>query len=190
MQVDRILFPVTTLGPGKRLTVWTIGCSKRCRGCANAELQRADPSRDIPAPELVRSIKRTLGGKIPDGVTVTGGDPMEQPEELLRLLDGLSDLTDDILVYTGYTVRELQKRIDPELLEKLFSRIGVLIDGRYVEALNDGVSPLRGSVNQRIIFLKKSLEERYEEYLGSGRKIQNFHVGGRIVSVGIHNKQQ
>ncbi len=187
MLVDRFLYPVHTLGPGNRLTIWTVGCSKHCPKCANPELWDKGSGRDLPVKELLRMIKEALGGRRPDGITITGGDPLEQPEELLELLEGLSEITDDILVYTGYAESELKDHIEKELLEKLVSKIGVLIDGRYVAELNDGKCALRGSTNQNIIFYDRSLEERYRDYLKQPRKIQNFYCRGKLISVGIHN---
>ena len=80
-----------------------------------------------------------------------------------------------------------KSHIEKELLEKLVSKIGVLIDGRYVAELNDGKCALRGSTNQNIIFYDRSLEERYRDYLKQPRKIQNFYCRGKLISVGIHN---
>ena len=56
MQVDRLLFPVTALGPGNRLAMWMIGCHKRCKKCANPELQNFDKTKDISVEQLENMI--------------------------------------------------------------------------------------------------------------------------------------
>ena len=104
MQIDRLLYPITSLGPGERLVIWTVGCSKHCPHCANPELWQSNPAKDIDVNKLYDLIIQSVKGKRIDGITITGGDPMEQISELTKLLTLLNEITDDILVYTGYTV--------------------------------------------------------------------------------------
>ena len=106
MQIDRVLYPITTLGPGERLVIWTIGCSKHCHKCANPELWHENPDKNIDVFELVGIIKQATDNRTIDGVTITGGDPFEQIEELNKLLSFFREITDDVLVYTGYTTEE------------------------------------------------------------------------------------
>ena len=181
MFVARILYPVRTLGPGNRIGIWFCGCSHGCKGCSNPELwQRLEEYRITPRRlmELVRSISDSAPV---DGFTLTGGDPMEQPE-LAGLLPELREISGDILLYTGYTLEQLrEKPVTTGVLEN----VSVLIDGEYIAERNTGC-PLRGSDNQRVIFLDESLRAVYEEYMRGGNMIQNFTVGNSVVSVGIH----
>ena len=87
MLIDRILYPITALGPGKRLAIWTIGCSKHCFNCANPELWERDKRRDIDIAGLSKAIHDSLQGCCVDGITITGGDPLEQVDDLLDLLE-------------------------------------------------------------------------------------------------------
>ena len=68
--------------------------------------------------------------------------------------------------------------------------ITVLIDGPYIDELNDNKSSLRGSLNQEIIYFDKRYESNYKKYLSNGRKIQNMMLGTKLISVGIHNKKR
>lgn len=178
MYVARILYPVEVLGPGKRVGIWFCGCPRRCQGCSNPELwetQERYKTTPIAICEMIREIAKehTI-----DGFTITGGDPMYQAEELQQLIMGLKTISDDIIVYTGYRKEEL----DPDILR----HISVLIDGEYVEELNDN-SFLRGSSNQNIYILDSSKKRKYEEYLNAGtNEIQNFFTADGVVSVGIH----
>lgn len=207
MRIDRLYHPVTTLGPGARVAVWTSGCSKYCPGCANPELWEPRPETDLP-PARVAAILNELAARTGcHRITFTGGDPLEQVTELAQVLAAIRPIFDDILVYTGFTIEELQgsPHIPPALLaptpaigpsptgapEQAPVRRGlidVLIDGPYIAALNDGVCGLRGSTNQRVIVLNPALETLYHEEERKPRRVQNAVFDGRALSIGIHGR--
>lgn len=188
MLIDRILFPIRTLGPGERLVIWTLGCSKHCPHCANPELWPFDPGRDMDVDALADAIRRAVRGRTVDGITVTGGDPLEQSGPLLALLERLRPVSGDVIVYTGYTYEQLQRLLSPAEMARLRRLVTVLIDGPYVHARNDNACPLRGSTNQRLLFFDESARARYQAYLRGGRQIQNVFYGDKMISVGIHNR--
>ena len=104
---------------------------------------------------------------------------MEQADELPPLLEKLSAISSDILMYTGYLYNEI---CDKNALKY----ISVLIDGPYQEDRNYG-QKLVGSDNQSIYYLNPEAEEKYKNYLSDGEsKIQNFTSADGVVSVGIH----
>ena len=178
MYIARILYPVEVLGPGKRIGIWFSGCSHGCVGCSNPELWQQQETHKISIDDILALICQISDANPVDGFTITGGDPMEQSKELSFLLKELKTISDDILVYTGFKIEELT--------EKQLENISVLIDGKYVEELNDN-SLLRGSSNQRIHILEESQKNKYEIYLNTEtNKIQNFTTNDGIVSVGIH----
>lgn len=121
-----------------------------------------------------------------DGITISGGEPMDQARELARLVEMLSQFTDDILVYSGYTYEEL--RCDPEK-EQVLQSIAVLVDGEYIEEKNTQLV-LRGSSNQHIYLFRSSLEKKYKDYLSrtDPNSIQNMHYQDRSISFGIHGR--
>ena len=186
MYIDRILYPISTLGPGNRLVIWTKGCKKHCKNCANPELWNIGNSINISVDEISKIIVNIHRENPIDGITISGGDPLEQVDELIHLLEKLQDITDDILVYTGFQYSELRRTWDKNIINKLEDNIGVLIDGPYIEELNDDSLTLSGSKNQNIIYFNKRLEDSYEEYIKQGRKIQNVYMGNRLISVGMH----
>lgn len=178
MYIARILYPVEVLGPGKRIGIWFCGCSHKCKGCSNPELWQRQDKYKISIDSALKLIHQISDTNPIDGFTITGGDPMEQSEELSCLLEKLKLINDDILVYTGFEIEELS--------EKQLKNVSVLIDGKYVEELNDN-SLLRGSSNQRINILEEAQKNKYEIYLKTEtNKIQNFTTNDGIVSVGIH----
>ena len=178
MYIARILYPVEVLGPGKRIGIWFCGCSHGCKGCSNPELWQRQEKYKISIDSVLKLICQISDANPVDGFTITGGDPMEQAEELSMLLEQLKLINDDVLVYTGFEIEELS--------EKQLKNVSVLIDGKYVEELNDN-SLLRGSSNQRIHILEETQKNKYEKYLSTEtNKIQNFTTNDGIVSVGIH----
>ena len=112
---------------------------------------------------------------------------MNQAEELNELLPRLKTISSDILVYSGYTLEELRAK-EEQGVQSVLKQIAVLIDGEYIEELNDN-SVLRGSSNQKIHILSPELKDKYETYFQTAKnQIQNFTTTDGIVSVGIHRK--
>lgn len=180
MYIARILYPVEVLGPGKRIGIWFCGCPRRCKGCSNPELWEVQERYQVDFVVIKELIQQICEQNQVDGFTLTGGDPIYQYDEFRRLVDFLSAINEDILVYTGYKKEELQ--------DKCLDKIAVLIDGEYIEERNNG-AVLRGSDNQHIYILNDSLKEKYETYLATAtNQIQNFATADRYVSVGIHHK--
>ena len=141
----------------------------------------------------ILQIKRTIdalyekaNGQV-DGITISGGEPFEQVEELLELVSYLRNRTDDILVFTGKKKESLEKN---ELSSQILAKIAVLVDGEYIEAQNEG-EVLRGSNNQNIHILNKDVTEMYASYQkeNNGKHlVENFRVSDGVVAVGIHKK--
>ena len=187
MNVARVLCPVQVLGPGKRVGIWVAGCSRGCKGCSNPELWAQRPEFEISVDRLAALIGTLTREHEIDGFTISGGEPMNQAEELGQLIQHLSAVSHDVLVYTGYRIEELRVFHD-SAIDSVLNQIAVLIDGEYIEGQNDN-SFLRGSSNQRIHILNSAYEERYRRYLKEGHnQIQNFTTADGVVSVGIHHK--
>ena len=163
MKTGRIIYPVYTLGPGKRGGIWLSGCDRGCAGCANPELWDSNYGKDLSVAQIMEIIRETALENTVDGFTVSGGEPMKQADELVGLLKQLSQISEDILVYTGFDIEEITADL---------SSIAVLIDGAYCDSLNDG-HILRGSSNQRIHYLKEQYRDIYERYISENNS-ENF----------------
>lgn len=189
MYIDRILYPITTLGPGNRLVIWTKGCSKHCENCANPELWDVGSSRNVSVDEVFQIIMNIHKETPIEGVTISGGDPLEQVEDVLDLIVRIKkNIVEDILVYTGYYYKDIKNVWDKEVIDKIENNIGVLIDGPYIDEQNKDYLTLSGSENQNIIFFNQALKDKYDKYIQKGRKIQNVYMGSKLISVGIHSK--
>ena len=190
MEIERILYPVTALGPGRRIAIWTIGCNMFCSNCISPELWARRPDKKIKLPRLISLIREVADNNPVDGITISGGEPFLQFDALHQLIFELHHDIKDILLYTGFTLEELYEMYQITRLEKLTSQIAVLIDGKYIDEDNDGLSPLRGSINQRIHYFNRAVKPHYEEYMSdTNRQVQNIYYESSLISVGIHQRR-
>ena len=154
--LSRLHFPITTLGPGKRVGVWLQGCSLRCAGCISADTWRPGRGQTTVAGvfETLRPWLRDA-----DGVTISGGEPFEQPQALLALLGAIrADFGGDILVYTGF---------EPSGIEDTLRRAEGLIDALMTGPFRNDLSqilPLRGSDNQTLHLLTDLGRSRFAAF--------------------------
>jgi anaerobic ribonucleoside-triphosphate reductase activating protein len=179
-------YPVTSLGPGRRAGIWTQGCTLHCPGCLSRDTWEADPATAIPVRAVLgwlRSLEQV------DGVTISGGEPFQQPEALGELLRGIRawappDL--DILVYSGYSLSRLRRAVWSRALLDLCDAV---VAGPYIERLNstDSGHRWRGSANQRIIAVSALGQKRYRDAeCGDTRPHMQVSVeGDRIYYIGI-----
>lgn len=181
MRIERALTNVETLGPGRRLAIWVNGCKRRCPGCVSKRLQLANIATEFPIEEYFEGFDFS---KV-DGVTISGGEPFEQIAELSKLVCYLKkEKIEDILVYTGYQLSELQAMQNQDV-DTILENIAVLIDGPYILELDDQKHNLKGSSNQEIHYLLPKYETKYQEYIKTTRKMQEFEIENTLIGVGI-----
>lgn len=141
-------------GPGIRYSIFVQGCSHGCPGCHN-------PESHSPKGGELRSIESVLGGirsnKLIAGVTLSGGEPFEQPHACAVLAQQLKADGYNIWTFTGYLYEDLMKmsQANPDIA-CLLDNIDVLVDGPFVEELKSLELDWRGSSNQRVIDLAKT----------------------------------
>ena len=142
-------------GPGFRYTVFTQGCRHNCRGCHNPQTHDFNGGYYVDTDDLFNEM---MSDPLIKGMTFSGGDPFEQPAPLAELAKKARAAGKDIIVYTGYTFEQLLSRAesDPDT-DALLKQTDVLIDGPFVlEKLNLELK-FRGSENQRIIDVPRSI---------------------------------
>lgn len=189
MLIARILSPVHSLGPGDRVCLWTQGCKKRCKGCISPELQPYS-GNEIDEDVLAKILIQVARKNNCTGITISGGDPLEQSQALLKLLTLLRNEFDDILVYTGFEFQDIQDGLVDIEAKKCLEYLDVLIDGKYIDELNYKDCVLRGSSNQRIHFINKGLAPIYAEYMKQGRILESFVHNENTIVTGIFNKEE
>lgn len=142
-------------GPGIRFVVFTQGCRHNCVGCHNRHTHPLNGGEIISIEDIIRRV-----GENPllDGVTLSGGEPFEQAEALSRLAMALKKQGHNIITYTGYTYQHIVDNSDKmEGWLALLQHTDILIDGPFeIEKKNLNLR-FRGSENQRIIDVQKTL---------------------------------
>ena len=144
-------------GPGLRAVIWTQGCSHNCPGCQNPQTHDFNGGGLVDL-DLVKEAIDEL--EYHTGITFSGGDPMFQPDACLELAAYCKGKGYNIWVYTGFTFEELIKLSEnkPVYLEFL-KHIDVLVDGKFIQEEKNLNLLFRGSNNQRLIDVVKTLEK-------------------------------
>lgn len=143
-------------GPGIRMTIFTQGCPHHCKGCQNPQTHSFDGGYISHPENLLKAIDEN---PLLRGVTFSGGEPFMQADALADLAVEIHKRGLDVLTYTGFTYEQLTDSFDkfPDR-KKLLEQTDYLVDGKFVEALKSYDLQFRGSSNQRIIDVKKTVQ--------------------------------
>lgn len=138
-------------GVGIRDVIWAQGCPHHCKSCHNSQTWNFDGGTEMSVTEIADQLTKW------NNITISGGEPFAQEFELMTLVEYLSWRYPDktIWIYTGYTFDQLNKGV---LLELLEHNVEVIVDGRFEEDKKDTELRFRGSSNQRLIDLNKTLK--------------------------------
>lgn len=187
LNVSRLHFPVTTLGPGRRAVVWFQGCSLRCPGCVSVDTWAA--GRGATTVEAVMEAMEPWFAEA-DGVTISGGEPFQQIQalgELLQHLRAKARVTSDILVYSGYPWEQIAHQV---------AQWPGLIDALITDPFVSGAGQTlvwRGSDNQRMHLLTALGQIRYAEWVNAPKSavpkaFDIFFHEGDVWMAGIPSK--
>lgn len=144
-------------GPGLRKAIFSQGCSHGCPDCFNKHTWSFNGGVMKDCDEI---IQETLEETYLAGVTFTGGDPFDQPEPFAYMAKAFKKANLNIWAYTGYTWEQLLKLSESNVhIKDMINNIDVIVDGPFVKAKHSDQIEFRGSTNQRIIDVKKSLKE-------------------------------
>lgn len=145
-------------GPGIRFAIFTQGCPHHCEGCHNPHTHDFEAGEFVTLESLLDRIK---GNPLLDGVTYSGGEPFCQAEQLYTLGNEVKKLGMNIVTYTGYTYEYLTEHATSQnYYSELLSVTDYLVDGPFELDKRDILLKFKGSSNQRIINVKKSLAEK------------------------------
>ena len=184
MKIGRICYPVEVLGYGKRVGIWTCGCNKNCYKCMSSELKEWTNAVDYTVDKIINFITEIKADI--DGVTISGGEPFLQVEELAELVKKLISINiTDILVYTGYSYEYLLSLGKGE--QFILDNIAALIDGEYIDKLNNGLG-IRGSTNQNIHLFQ--YHDRYKDLGTYTRKLQLLMTASHTTFIGIPGSER
>ncbi|QIG05783.1 4Fe-4S single cluster domain-containing protein [Proteus sp. ZN5] len=185
ISLSRIHFPVTTLGPGKRIGIWFQGCSLRCKGCLSPDTWESK-AESTSVDMLIQQIQPWFA--FADGITISGGEPFEQPEALYVLLIALrQQFAGDIFIYSGYHWDEIEPQVT-----KMSGLIDALMSGRYQVETTQSLM-LRGSDDQQLHCLTAMGSARFNVFdrnVNEEDKVLDLSMDnqGRIYLTGIPQK--
>ena len=156
VRLSGIVYESLVNGPGIRRVYFSQGCKHNCEGCFNPETHDFYAGEIEDIDELINDV---ISNPIIKGITFSGGDPLEQAESFAYMAKIFKSIGLNIWCYTGYTFEQVLKRMkEDKALKDLISNIDVLVDGKFeISNKKEGLK-FRGSSNQRIIDIKKSLE--------------------------------
>ena len=144
-------------GPGIRFALFLQGCPLNCPGCHNPDTAEPRGGVEMSSTEVLDRIKAARGI---DGVTFSGGEPFYQAQPLAGLGEEIIGLRLNLVIYSGYTFeRLLAKSRREEETARLLASGWLLIDGPYRQEERDVSLPFRGSKNQRVLDLPRSLKQ-------------------------------
>jgi anaerobic ribonucleoside-triphosphate reductase activating protein len=145
LSVGQIVENTEAEGPGRRFAVWTQGCSLRCPGCCNPHLFAERGGQVMEVAALLEKIRQTTGI---EGVSVLGGEPFDQREALAALCEGVRALNLSVMVFSGYTLQQLQGAT-------ALAHIDILVDGPFIQEQPETQRRWLGSSNQVLHFLSE-----------------------------------
>ncbi len=146
-----IIRGTTVDGPGFRTSIYFAGCNHHCEGCHNPNSWDFNAGNEMTLDELLEVIKEE-----DFDVTLTGGDPLYSPEAVIELADAIHSLNHDVWLYTGFTWEEI---MNDHVLKNAVSHVDVVVDSPFILPLRDTDLLFKGSSNQRIIDVAKSLKK-------------------------------
>lgn len=164
-----ITFDSIVDGPGLRAVVWSQGCKHNCIGCHNPQTHSLNGGKVVDTEDIINKIKSK---KLQSGVTLSGGEPFLQADAMAEIAVAVKDMGLNVWSFTGFVFEDLINKKNKNYFSnlRLLRNIDVLVDGKFEKDKKDISLKFRGSSNQRIIDVQKSLKsgkvvirERYTE---------------------------
>lgn len=149
LRVAQLVPDTEAEGPGRRFALWVQGCTLRCPGCCNPEMFASDRGQLVDPDALGERIAKSPGI---EGLSVLGGEPFQQAGPLAVACRAVRRAGRSVMVYSGYTLEELEAQGDPEV-DELLATVDLLADGRFEQDNPERRRRWLGSANQRLHFL-------------------------------------
>lgn len=140
-------------GKGVRTVLWTQGCPHACKGCHNPQTHDFNGGVEVDVEEVIDALKEI---KHQDGLTLSGGDPVCQSEACYEISKAAHEMGLNVWCYTGFTYEAM---LQSPSKRKLLEEIDVLVDGKFILEEKSYDLYFKGSRNQRIIDVQRSLKE-------------------------------
>lgn len=160
-------------GPGSRTVLWLQGCSIQCEGCWNDELWSFSGGKKMSSAEIIQILQNNTDV----GLTLLGGEPLDQAPAVLELIENCHTSGFDVMLYTGYELEELSK-----VQKQCVEQSDIVIHGRYVDNLRSENLLWRGSTNQDILINS----QKYHDLELEERRQMEIHIDelGQVKVIG------
>lgn len=165
-------------GPGKRLLLFTQGCSLHCKGCVNKHLWQFGVGANITVEEVLELCQDV------EGITLHGGEPLDQSEGVLEIVKALKSAGKTVILFTGYQYKELSKSSQ----KRVWSLSDLVVSGRYIEVKRNIYLQFRGSTNQRV-YRHQGKYKNYQIKDGKSVAIIRLNENGEMQSRGFRNQE-
>lgn len=167
-------------GPGRRCVLWLQGCSLNCPGCFNADTHDFSGGEQLSIDEVLARINAAQEQFGVTGVTISGGEPLQQTEGTVALLELVRQKTDlSAVVFTGFSFEEVSAM---PVFQRLKNCVDALICGRYVESMRVATG-LQGSTNKTFHYFSERYQQSDFDDVSVGEVI--IDEKGRLVLTGI-----
>ena len=182
MRIYNYIKSTKALGPYNRFALWVQGCPFSCTGCMSPDSQDFSAGVEMSISAIADLI---LNENNIEGLTISGGEPFSQAKELVELLNIIKEKKDlGIIIYSGHILQQLRNKNDSNI-NKLLEFTDILIDGQYIDSLNDGIS-LRGSSNQKIHLLTDRYLDVFNNYYNQPIREIEIHMNNNsMMLIGI-----
>lgn len=184
-QLNKIQYPVYNLGEGKRIGIWVQGCTLGCKGCVNKVLWNKTGGKSVSVLDVfnwVTSIQNDF-----DGITISGGEPFQQYEQLILFLHLVKTKTNlTVHCFSGYYLNELEEKFPDKLFLKY---IDWLVDGRYIEEQHENTN-IKGSANQNIFQIMDGVPVKQNNTSVSKKWSVYINSDNRIYMTGVPRKNE
>lgn len=159
MRMMGIIDQTKVNGPGLRTGCWSQGCTVSCSGCSNLSSWDKKGGYEEDNDKIVARIIQNKKSFGITGYTFSGGEPLEQPDDLFYILSKIQQLEPDldVLLFSGRLISEIR---NPEILNV----VDIFIDGPYIESQRTLSLLWRGSLNQKVYFLNDRIKDRMKNF--------------------------
>lgn len=137
-------------GPGQRFAIWVQGCTRRCKGCCNPEMQEIRPNYVVDTRDIIKLIACARQKYEIEGVTFIGGEPFLQAEGCGEVAAWCQENGMSVLTFSGFLYQELKEMKDAE---KLLGHTDILVDGPFIQEQYEEERDWIGSANQKVWYL-------------------------------------
>lgn len=141
-------------GEGLRMVLWFQGCEIHCPFCHNPETWDVNGGKEYNLKDILKQINDYKNRY--DGITLTGGHPLLQPKQCLEIVKNCKAMGLNVWLYSGLKYEDIIKK---DIFVEILKYVDVLVDGRFINDLRDITLKWKGSSNQRVIDVQKSLKK-------------------------------